>query len=140
MQRRLAATVALGVAIAAATAAATAAGAGGVPTESARLGESRVTLHVHPFLSGQELTALRLVMSNEDALAVFVPAQGGYAAMAVSPDDGFIREGVPVASAVALAGLPDAETAAAQALAGCDSAKSGAVPCVVVLEVAPAKD
>ena len=138
MQHRAARAVALlaGIVVTAATAA----GAGGVPTESARLGESRVTLHVHPFLSGQELTALRLVMSNEDALAVFVPAKGGYAAMAVSPDDGFIRDGVPVASAVALAGLPDADTATAQALAGCDSAKAGAAPCVVVLEVAPAKD
>lgn len=125
-----------------------AAGAGGVaagpvPTESTRLGESRVTLHVHPFLTPQELTALRLVMTNPEALAVFLPAAegrtGGHAAMAVSPEEGFIRDGAPVASAVALSGLPDAAAAAAGAVAACDAARRSAAACVVVLEVAPAK-
>ncbi|MCB6177182.1 hypothetical protein LHP98_03435 [Rhodobacter sp. Har01] len=130
------------MALALALAAATAGGgeAGGVATESARLGTSRVTLHVHPFLTGQELTALRLVMTNEEALKAFVPVAGSYAAMAVSPDDGFIRNGAPVASAVAMAGLPDAAGAASAALAACDAARKAAAACVVVLEVAPTKD
>ena len=113
----------------------------GEPVETADLGTSRITLHVHDFLSGDELAALRLVMVNADALALFVPAGsaegGGYAALAMAPDEGFIVDGAAVKSAVALAGLPDAATAEAEAVAGCDAQRVSVAPCVLVLEVAP---
>ncbi|PTE13788.1 hypothetical protein [Pseudogemmobacter blasticus] len=109
-----------------------------VPTETARLGKAQVTLHVQPFLTAQELATLRLVMTNESALEVFVPSKGGFAAMAVSPDEGFIREGVPVPSASALAGFADPAAAVAAALQACDGARKGKAPCVLVLEVGPA--
>ncbi len=109
-----------------------------VPTEVSTLDGATVTVHLHPFLSEQEVGLLRLVATNPDALAVFVPNRDGFAAMAVSPDDGFIRDGVPVASAVALSALPDAATAAADAIAGCEAKRSGTAPCVVVLDISPA--
>ncbi len=109
-----------------------------VPTEVSTLDGATVTVHLQPFLSDQELGLLRLVATNADALAVFVPDRNGFAAMAVSPDDGFIRDGVPVSSAVALSAMPDAATAASEAVAGCEAKRSGAAPCVVVLDISPA--
>jgi hypothetical protein len=109
-----------------------------VPTEVSTLDGATVTVHLHPFLSEQEVGLLRLVAANSDALAVFVPDPSGFAAMAVSPDDGFVRDGVPVASAVALSAMPDAATAAAEAIAGCEAKRSGAAACVVVLDISPA--
>lgn len=113
-----------------------------VPVETAKLGKSNVTLHVHPFLTEEELATLRLVMTNKDALAVFVPGKpGSFAAMAMAPDEGFIRDGAPVVSAMALADFADAATAAAEAMAACDAARKAKskASCVVVLEVGPAK-
>lgn len=110
-----------------------------VPVETGRLGKQEITLHVHPFLLADELDVLRKVLVNKDVLAVLVPAKGGYAALSVSPDDGFIRDGVPVESAVALAQLPDAETARTETLKACDAARKGRADCVVVLEIAPRK-
>lgn len=110
--------------------------AGDVPVERMELGKSAVTLHVHPFLTEEELRTLRLVGSNRDALALFVPEGGGHAAIAVAPEEGFVRNGVPVASAVAVARLPDAEAAQKEALAGCDAARTTKSACVIVLEVA----
>jgi hypothetical protein len=123
------------------------AGAGGVaaqdevPVETARLGKSQVTLTRHAFLTEQEVTTLHLVMSNRQALSVFVPGKpDAYSALAVSPDEGFIREGKPVASAVAVADLPDADTARLNAVEACDKARNPKhAPCVVVLEVGPAR-
>jgi hypothetical protein len=109
-----------------------------VPTEVGTLDGATVTVHLQPFLSEQELGLLRLVATNSDALAVFVPDPSGFAAMAVSPDDGFIRDGVPVGSAVALSALPDAATAATNAIAECDAKRGGEAPCVLVLEISPA--
>jgi hypothetical protein len=109
-----------------------------VATEVSTLGGSTVTLHVHGFLSEQELSTLRLIGSNEEALKLFVVSDKGHAAIAVSPEDGFIREGAPVASAIAVADLADAETARTEALAACDAARKGASPCVILLQVSPA--
>lgn len=112
-----------------------------VPVETAKLGKSLVTFTHHPFLTEEEVATLKLVMSNRQALSVFVPGQpDAFSALAVSPDEGFIRQGQPVASAVAVADLPDAETARANAIAACDAARDPAhAPCVVVLEVGPAR-
>lgn len=112
--------------------------AGDVPVETNVLNGAKVVLHVQPFLDATELATLRLVLSNADALSVFMPKAGGYAAMAVAPDEGFLRNGQPVASATALGGLPDAKAAATAALAACDQKrKPGGAACVLVLEVAP---
>lgn len=112
--------------------------AGDVPVETNVLNGAKVVLHVQPFLDATELATLRLVLSNADALSVFVPKAGGFAAMAVAPDEGFLRNGQPVASATALGGLPDAKAAAAGALAACDQKRNAAgAACVLVLEVAP---
>ncbi|MFN3293792.1 MAG: hypothetical protein ACK4S2_10110 [Gemmobacter sp.] len=108
-----------------------------VPTEVQRLGPAQVTLHLHPFLTPEEQATLRLVASNEQALALFVPRPGRHAAIAVAPDEGFIRAGQPVASATAMSDLPDAEAARAAALQGCEGARKQGAACVVVLEVAP---
>lgn len=112
-----------------------------VPVEEAKLGKSLVTFTRHPFLTDEEVATLQLVMSNRQALSVFVPGKpDAFSALAVSPDEGFIREGQPVASAVAVADLPDAETARANAVAACDAARDEKhAPCVVVLEVGPAR-
>jgi hypothetical protein len=107
-------------------------------TEVARLGDSVITLHLHDFLTPEELTTLRLVASNDQALSLFVPNRKGYAAIAVSPNEGFIRDGAPVASAKALAELPDAAGAKSAALEACNAARSAKADCVIVLEVAPA--
>ena len=111
--------------------------AAGVTEETGSLGKADVTLQVHPFLTKEELVALRLVLTNEEALALFVPGKGGHAALAVSPDDGFIRDGALVKSAVALAEMPDAVAAKEGALAACNAARVGKAECVVVLSVAP---
>lgn len=111
----------------------------GVATEVTTLGASQVTLHLHDFLGEDELTVLRLVAKDANALELFVPAGEGFAAMAASPDDGFIRDGAPVSSAVALSGLADAATAQTDALAACEAARKGAAACVLVLEIAPAQ-
>jgi hypothetical protein len=108
------------------------------PAEVTVLNGATVTLAPWGFLSDEELTVLRLVATDASALALFVPAATGHAALAASPDDGFIRDAVPVPSAIALSGLPDAETARAEALAACEGARKGAAACVIVLEIAPA--
>ncbi|MCB5409362.1 hypothetical protein [Pseudogemmobacter faecipullorum] len=100
-------------------------------------GTAKVTLWSHAFLSEDELAMLRMVQTNDQALAIFVPDNKGFAAMAVSPDDGFLRDGQPVASAIAIAGLPDAQTATKNALAACNQSRKGKKPCVLVLAVEP---
>lgn len=109
--------------------------------ETAKLGKSQVTLTAHSFLTPEELQTLRLVMTNKQALSVFLPGKpANYSALAMSPSEGFIRGGKPVASAIAVADLPDAATAQTNAVKGCDKARAKAsAPCVVVLQVGPAK-
>lgn len=114
-----------------------------VPVEEAVLGASTIRLHLHPFLAPDEVALLRLVLTNEQALAIFVPqadgATGGHAALAAAPAEGVVRAGQPVASAIALAGLPDAVAADEAARAACDAARDPAgAACVTVLSVAPA--
>ena len=108
-----------------------------VATETATLGEFNVTMYVQPFLTEEDLAILRMVLTSQDALALFVPEPNGFAAMAASPDDGFVKDGVPSVSVVALGGLPDAATASADAVEGCQKAKQGTADCVVILEIAP---
>lgn len=108
-----------------------------VPVETGVNGGSAVSLHLHPFLTPEEVSTLRLVASNDQALSLFVTSRTGHAAMAMSPEEGFVRNGSPVPSAVALGDLPDAAAARTSALAECDKLRKASAPCVVVLEVAP---
>jgi hypothetical protein len=108
-----------------------------VPVEVSTNAGSAVTLHLHPFLAADELATLRVVATNDQALSLFVASRTGHAALAVSPDEGFIRDGALVPSATALTDLPDADAARTAALAACDAARKAATPCVVVLEVSP---
>lgn len=110
-----------------------------ITPETGRLGANQVTLYPHGFLTAEELSALRLVATNEQALGLFVTRPGRHTAMAVAPGEGFIRNGQPVPSASALSDLPDAETARADALKVCNAAKSKGPDCVLVLEVSPAR-
>lgn len=108
-----------------------------VPTEVSKIGGSTVTFHVHEFLDASELQTLRLVATQEQALKLFVPSSKGFAAIALSPDDGFIRDGKPAASASAVAEMPDAAAAAARALEMCNAARKGQSECVIVMEISP---
>lgn len=108
-----------------------------VKTEAAINGASEVTLYLHKFLTDEDLTMLRLVQSNDQALAVFVPGTSGFAALAAAPEEGFIRGGQPVSSAVAIADLPDLDSAKAEARKTCDQLRRGKSPCEVILTVAP---
>lgn len=114
-------------------------GAQTVPSETSTLAGQRITLHVHPFLTAEDLTLLRLVATNEQALGVFITRSGQHAALAVAPAEGFVRGGQPVPSAAALSDLPDPETARAAALEVCERARRAGPGCVVILEVAPAR-
>ena len=113
--------------------------AGEVPTEVSKLAGQKITLHIQPFLTETELSTLRLVATNRQALKLFVTSAKGYAAIAVAPKEGFIRDNALVGSAVAIGELPDAASAVAAALKGCNAARKGGVACVVVLEVGPGR-
>jgi hypothetical protein len=109
-----------------------------VPVETGTLAGQQITLHLHPFLTPEDLALLRLVATNEQALALFVTRPGRHAALALAPAEGLVRAGQPVPSAAALADLPTPEAARAAALEGCERARREGPACVVVLEVAPA--
>lgn len=96
-----------------------------------------VTVLTHGFLSEEELMTLRLVGQNRDALSIFIPEGSGFAALAVAPNEGFVRAGMPVDSASAISGLPDIGAARGAALEACDAARNGGPACQIVLEVAP---
>jgi hypothetical protein len=106
-------------------------------TEAFTQGSTAITVHLHPFLTEEETTILRIVGESPDALAVFMPSGSGFGALALAPEDGFIRDGLPVDSAAAVAELPDLAQARDAALAQCNSLRSGGAGCVVVLEIEP---
>ena len=108
-----------------------------VPVEVKVLKGQQVTIHVQPFLQEDELAMLRLVQTNKQALALIVPNSGGFAAMAVAPDEGLVRDGGFPPSVIAIGDLPDAAAAQAAALAGCEDKRTGGAACVIVLEVGP---
>jgi hypothetical protein len=108
-----------------------------VPVETAKLKGQAITLHVHPFLTEYDMLALRLVMTNEQALDPFT-ASNGFAAVAAAPNEGFIVDGQYARSVAMGMGLASAEEASVEALRGCDEKRQGGAPCVVVLEVGPA--
>lgn len=113
-----------------------------VPVEVSTLDGSQVTLHVYPFLKDEELRTLRLVATNRDALSVFLPSKDSkhYSALALAPDDGFLVDGAPAATAIALGDFPDAAAAVKATTEACDAKRAkGTAPCVAVLEVGPAQ-
>ena len=112
-----------------------------VPVEVSILDSSQVTLHLYPFLKEDELTTLRLVATNREALSVFLPSKDAshFAALALAPADGFLQDGAPAPTASALSDYPDSQSAATAVLAACDAQRDpSTAPCVVVLEVGPA--
>lgn len=98
---------------------------------------SEVTVILHGFLTEEETDTLRIIGQSPDALALFLPEGGQFGALAVAPDEGFIRDGIPVDSAMAMGNLPDLDQARNAALEGCDAARAGGAPCEIVLEIAP---
>lgn len=108
-----------------------------VPREEYRLDGSAVAVFLHPFLSDEGVAMLRLVGQNRDALSLFVPEGARFAAMALAPQDGLVRDGLLAETAVAVADLPDLDAARAAALDGCDAARSGGLECVIALEIRP---
>jgi len=108
-----------------------------VAREVTNLDQFSVTLHVQPFLSESDLEILRMIATSPEALALFMPDTAGFSAMAASPEDGFLQADQPAASVTALGGLPDAATAASDAIAGCQKTSKSATSGVLLLEVAP---
>ena len=107
-----------------------------VPVEVHKLAGQQITLHVYPFLTAGELTTLRLVATNKQALQLFITSKG-YSAIAVAPNEGFAPGGAPAPSATAIGDFGDAVTAAKAAVKQCDAKRHGGDGCVVVLEVGP---
>ncbi|MGV8986992.1 MAG: hypothetical protein ACOH2H_11990 [Cypionkella sp.] len=111
-----------------------------VPVEVSKLRGSQITLHVYPFLKEVDLKTLRVVAKNRQALEIFIPGdKSHFSALSVAPDDGFLIDGAPAETAIALSDLPDAATAAADSRAACDAKRDKkGKPCVTILEVGPA--
>lgn len=107
-----------------------------VGTETTTTDGVTVTLRLHPFLAEDELATLRVVAQNADARALFIPSGKGFAALALAPGEGFVRNGMPVESATAIGGAADAAAAEAEARAECDRKRKSGAACVTVLEVA----
>jgi hypothetical protein len=108
-----------------------------VPTETYALDGVQIVVSLHEFLSPEGVAMLRLVGQNRDALALFVPDGARFAAMALAPEDGLVKDGLLAESAVAIADLPSLEEARDAALDGCNAARSGGPECVIALEIQP---
>lgn len=108
-----------------------------VMTEVYHLGEFEVRVLLHSFLTEDEMTTLRAVGQSQEALGLFVSEGPGYAALAVAPDEGFMRNGLPVESAIALSGLDTLSEARRAANAACNSARTSSAACVTVLAISP---
>jgi len=60
-----------------------------------------------------------------------------FAAMALAPDDGLVKDGLLAESAVAVSDLPDLDAARSAALEGCNAARRDGPECVIALEIQP---
>ncbi len=105
--------------------------------ETFAIGGNTVTVHAYDFLTAQELDTLRLVGTDPEALALFMGDGPGHGAIAIAPEQGFIRDGMPAPGVAALAQLPHPQAARNAAIAMCEQERSGGPACVVVLELAP---
>ncbi|CUX82001.1 MAG: hypothetical protein HLUCCA05_02835 [Roseibaca calidilacus] len=108
-----------------------------VTTETYALDGAQIILHLHPFLSEEGVQMLRLVGQNRDALSLFVADGARFAAMALAPDDGLVKDGLLAESAVAVSDLPDLDAARSAALEGCNAARRDGPECVIALEIQP---
>lgn len=111
----------------------------GIPAEVFDGPDARVTFYRHAFLTDEEVEFLRIIASNPDARATMMGDAPGFAAIAIAPREGFLAGTMPAPSAHARAQLPDRDSAHAAARAGCDAARSGGAPCVVVIDTQPAR-
>ena len=73
-----------------------------------------------------------LVDNQAEVLGTVAAQQPYYGAIAVSPDEGLMSE-----ATIAAANYHSVEAASVAALAGCDAARKGEVPCVIVALVRP---
>lgn len=111
----------------------------GAPVETTVLGGSKIALHLHGFLTPEDLATLRFVASNPDGLGLFIQNGARFAAIALAPEEGFLRGGQPVASATAMSDLPDLATARQAAITRCNEMRQTKAACVIALEVSPAQ-
>lgn len=111
----------------------------GVPVETTVLGQSKIALHLHGFLTAEDLATLRFVASNHDGLGLFIQNGARFAVIVLAPEEGFLRGGQPVPSATAMSDLPDLASARQAALSRCNELRQSKPACVVALEVSPAQ-
>lgn len=80
-----------------------------------------------------EVTKHRFLVDQQPQIVATVASQQPYyGAIAVSPDEGLMSE-----ATLAAANYHSVEAASVAALAGCDAARKGAAPCVIVALVRP---
>lgn len=112
-------------------------GAAAQQTQTFTHDSAEVRLTLPDALSAEDRSMLEIIAATPDVLATMLDTAAGHAAIALAPGEGMIQDGVPPASATALGGLPNAESARREALQRCEEARRGGPACVVVLEVAP---
>ena len=115
----------------------TTASAQDIASETYNVDASEVTIYLHDFLTETDIDALRILAQSTDALALFISSPGTFGAVAVAPGEGFLVDGIPAESVVAISDLPSAEDADLAAREACDELRSDTAPCVVTLAVAP---
>ncbi len=108
-----------------------------VPTEVTRTAGAEITVHLHPFLTDEDRATLQVIAATPAALEALLGESGGHAAIALAPEEGLMRDGVPADSAIAVGQLRDAAAARREALEGCDAVRRSNSACVIVLEVTP---
>jgi hypothetical protein len=108
------------------------------PVETGEVGGSKVTFYALRFFSEDELTVLRRYLSSSATTLSQILPVGGWGAVAVAPEEGYLSAGgMQERSVVGVGGMASAESAATAALAGCNALRRTEMPCVVVLHIAP---
>jgi hypothetical protein len=106
------------------------------PVQAGDFPDVTVAIWTYLSLSDEEIGLLNSFLDQPAALQGWLPLTG-HGALAFAPDEGLLRQGARVPSAVAVGGMASREAASAAALAGCDALRQSAQPCLVVLQVAP---
>lgn len=108
------------------------------PLETGEVGGSEVRLYTLNFLTAEEVTVLRRFLGGSAmTLSQLLPV-GGYGAVAVAPEEGYLSAGgLKERSVVGVGGMGSAEAADRAALAGCDALRRTVSRCIVILRVAP---
>lgn len=107
------------------------------PREVTRADGVEITLHRFDWLRPDDLATLQAIAQSPDARMMLLGPGGDFAALALAPEDGLLAADGVAGSAQAVAQVPDAANARAQALDLCNAARRGGRACAIVLEVAP---